>query len=97
MPIYVTLYKFTDRGIRGVKDTVKRAEEVKQAAAQAGVTVKELYWLQGQYDAVGIAETPDEATGMAMALTVAKAGNVTSQTMRAFTTDEMGKLLGRMV
>ena len=50
MATYVTLYNFTDQGIRNVKDTVKRAEAVKQAAAQAGVTIKEVYWLQGKYD-----------------------------------------------
>jgi uncharacterized protein with GYD domain len=82
MPTYVTLFKFTEQGIRGVKDTVKRTEAAKQAAAQAGITVKDVYWVQGQYDLVSVTEAPDEATAMAFALNIGKAGNSTTQTMR---------------
>jgi uncharacterized protein with GYD domain len=96
MPAYVTLFKFTDQGIRNVKDTVKRAEAAKQAAAQAGGTLKETYWLQGQYDIVAVSEAPDETTAMAIALTAAKAGNVTTQTMRAFTAAEMETILAKV-
>jgi len=96
MPTYVTLFKFTDQGIRNVKDTVKRTEANKQAAAQAGVTVKEALWVQGQYDLVSVTEAPDEATAMAMALTIAKAGNATTQTMRAFSAAEMEAILAKV-
>jgi uncharacterized protein with GYD domain len=39
MATYVTLYTFTDQGLKTIKDTVKRAEAVKKAAAAAGVTL----------------------------------------------------------
>jgi uncharacterized protein with GYD domain len=97
MPTYVSLYKFTDQGIRNVKDTLKRSEAAKQAAAQAGATLKDVYWLQGQYDILVIGEAPDETTAMAIALTAAKGGNVTTQTMRAFTAAEMEKILAKVV
>jgi uncharacterized protein with GYD domain len=97
MPTYVTLFKFTDQGIRNVKDTIKRVEAGKQAAAQTGATLKDIYWLQGQYDMVTIGEAPDETTAMALALNTAKAGNVTTQTMRAFTAAEMETILAKVV
>jgi uncharacterized protein with GYD domain len=34
MTTYVTLYNFTDQGIRNIKDTVKRTEAAKKAASQ---------------------------------------------------------------
>jgi uncharacterized protein with GYD domain len=97
MATYVTLYNFTEQGSRNVKDTVKRAEAVKQAAAQAGVTIKEVYWLQGKYDVLVISESPDETAAMALAVNTAKAGNVSGQTLRAFTATEMEKILAKVV
>jgi uncharacterized protein with GYD domain len=97
MATYVTLYNFTEQGSRNVKDTVKRAEAVKQAAAQAGVTIKEVYWLQGKYDVLVVSESPDETAAMALAVNTAKAGNVSGQTLRAFTATEMEKILAKVV
>jgi uncharacterized protein with GYD domain len=93
MSTYVTLYTFTDQGLKTIKDTVKRAEAVKKAATAAGITIKELVWTQGQYDLVAISEAPDEMVGAAFALNTAKAGNVHIQTLRAFTAKEMEKIL----
>ena len=43
MATYIVLGTFTDQGIRGVKDTTKRAEAFKALAKKAGSTVKDLY------------------------------------------------------
>ena len=40
MGTYIVLGNFTDQGIRGVKDTRKRAEAFKGMAQKAGVKVK---------------------------------------------------------
>ena len=93
MATYVTLYNFTDQGIKNIKDTVKRAEAAKKAGAAMGVTVKEVLWTQGQYDIVLITEGPDELAGSALALNTLKQGNVRGQTLRAFTAAEMAKIL----
>lgn len=93
MATYVTLYNFTDQGLRNIKDTVKRSEAVKKAATAAGITIKELVWTQGQYDLVAISEAPDEVVANAFELNTLKHGNVRTQTMRAFTAAEMEKIL----
>jgi uncharacterized protein with GYD domain len=95
MPTYVTLSHFTDQGIKNIKDTVKRSEAFKNAAKAAGVTVKEIFWTQGQYDLVTIIEGPDEAIA-ALGLSVAKLGNISSQTLRGFTAAEMEKILAKV-
>jgi len=96
MATYVTLYKFTEQGIRTVNETAKRLEGVKKAAAQAGITIKDAYWLLGEYDLVVISEAPDDVTGTAFALSVAKLGNVRGQTLRAFPPAEMEKILAKV-
>src|SRR5260370_17347701 len=93
MATYVTLYNFTDQGIKNIKDTVKRAEAAKKAGAAMGVTVKEVLWTQGQYDIVLISEGPDELAGSALALNPLKQGNVPGQTLHPFTAAEMAKTL----
>jgi uncharacterized protein with GYD domain len=42
MGTYVVLCKYTEQGIRNIKDAPKRAEAAKKAAAQAGVIFKEM-------------------------------------------------------
>ncbi len=47
MATYITLFSWTDQGIRGVKDTVKRAATFNAAITKAGGKVKEIYWTMG--------------------------------------------------
>jgi len=90
------LANFTDQGIRNVKDSVKRAETFREAAKSAGVSVKEVYWTLGQYDLVITAEAKDEMAATALGLALAKAGNVRTQTLRAFGANEMTEILGKV-
>ena len=96
MATFIMLGHFSDQGIRSVKDTTKRVETVKAAAKKLGITVKEVYWTLGQYDTVLIAEAPDEATMTAFGLTVGAHGNVRTQTLRAFSAEEMGRIIGHI-
>jgi uncharacterized protein with GYD domain len=96
MPTYVTLSNFTEQGMKNIKDTAKRAEAFKKAAKEAGITIKELLWTQGQYDLVTVLEAPDEISASALALSVGKLGNITGQTLRAFTATEMEKILQKV-
>lgn len=96
MATYVMLANFTEQGIRNVKDSVKRAEAFKETAKAAGVTLKEIYWTLGNYDIVVTAEAKDEAAVTALGLTLAKAGNVRTQTLRAFGPGEMSEILGKV-
>ncbi len=96
MATYVTLYNFTEKGAHEIKDTVKRVEAAKAAAKQLGATIKEVLWLQGQYDIVVISEGSDEIALNALFLNTIKAGNIRAQTMRAFTAGEMAKILEKV-
>lgn len=96
MATFVALGNFTDQGIRNVKDTVKRADAVKEAAQKAGITMKDIMWTLGSYDMVVIFEAPDDASITAFALAVGAAGNVRTQTLRAFNRGEMTAILSKL-
>jgi uncharacterized protein with GYD domain len=96
MASYILLASYTEQGIKGIKDTVKRTGAVKDMAKKAGVDMKESYWTLGQFDVVALFEAPDDATMTAFALSVAKLGNVKTQTLRAFSGKEMSDILSQL-
>ena len=96
MATYIALSRFTDQGIRTVKDTAKRAAAVQQAAKTMGVEMTQIYWTLGHYDLVIVVEAADEQAATAFMLSVASAGNVRVQTMRAFNRDEITEILGKV-
>jgi uncharacterized protein with GYD domain len=96
MATFIALGNFTDQGIRNVKDSVKRADAVKEAAQKAGITMKEIVWTLGSYDMVVTFEAPDDAAMTAFALAVGSAGNVRTQTLRAFSRSEMSAILAKL-
>jgi uncharacterized protein with GYD domain len=95
MPAYVVLYRFTEQGRSNIKETVQRAEEIRRENAARGFKVLGHYWTQGQYDLITVVEAPSEDAMMAGLFNVAQHGNVVSETLRAFTDEEMQRLLGR--
>ena len=97
MATYVVLGNFTEKGISNVKGSPDRTNVVKEMAKKCGVTLKETFWTLGAYDIVAIFEAPDEASMTALGLSIGVLGNVRTQTLRAFTADEMKGILGKMV
>jgi uncharacterized protein with GYD domain len=95
MASYILLATYTEQGLKGIKDTVKRTEAVRDMAKKAGLAMKESYWTLGQFDVVAVFEAPDDEAMTAFALSVARLGNVKTQTLRAFSSKEMGAILGK--
>ena len=96
MAIYISLNTLTDQGARNVKDTTARADAFRNAAKKFGVTVKEVYWTLGIYDAVCVLDAPDDSAIAALQASLAAAGNMRTVTLRAFSRDEMGAILARV-
>src|SRR5687767_8563884 len=93
MATYISLIRYTDQGIRSVKDTSRRAKAFSEMAGKLGVTVRDVFWTIGEYDIVSIVDAPDDATLEALLLGVGSMGNVRTQTLRAFSGTEMEKIL----
>ena len=97
MITYVVLTKFTDQGVKNAKDSPKRAEAFKQMAKTFGVTVKDIFWTQGRYDVVTVVEAPDEFSGMALNLSLSALGNIRTESLRAFSAEDMTKIVAKMI
>ncbi|MBW8057578.1 MAG: GYD domain-containing protein [candidate division NC10 bacterium] len=93
MPTYVILGKYTLQGIRKIKGTTKRADAFRNLAKKMGVRVKEIYWTMGQYDVVTIIDAPDDATATRVLLAAGSMGNVQTETLRAYTQNEVARIL----
>ena len=96
MPSYVTLVKWTDQGIRNVKDAPNRADAFEAAVKAAGGTLKDFYLVLGEYDFAVVIEVPNDETAAKLSLATASLGNVRTTTMRAFTRDEFRKIVASL-
>jgi uncharacterized protein with GYD domain len=96
MPTYVSLFNWTDQGIRNVRETVQRYESSQQLQDKHGVSLQQIYWTVGPYDIVVIAEAEDEESITTFLLELASAGNLRTTTLRAYDREEMSGILERL-
>ena len=96
MPTYVTLMRYTDQGIRNIKESPARLEAAKKLAKSIGAEIKSFYLALGNYDAIAIVDGPDDETAGRFALAIGAAGNVRTDTMRVFSEPEYRKLLSSL-
>jgi len=96
MPTYVSLLNWTDQGIRNVKDTTKRAKAFQGIATKMKVKVKEIHWTMGCYDVVVVMEAPDDEAISRLMLGLCALGNVKTETLRAYSAQEMNQILKGM-
>ncbi len=96
MSRYVILCSWTDQGIRDVKVTLQRGEQVRTMTREMGGDLHTLYWTQGRYDLVAVADAPDDATIAAITLRIGTAGNVRTEVLRAFDAEEMGGIIAKL-
>lgn len=92
---YITLYQFTDQGIKNFEGTVQRSNEATAGVAKMGGKIISINWTIGAYDLVSLSEFPDEETATAFTLKLGAAGNVRTTTMRAFNADEMTRIISK--
>lgn len=93
---YITLLRYTQKGVENIKESPKRLDAAKQAFRSLGAEIKAFYLVTGQYDAAVIPETPDDATIAQAALATASSGNVRTESFRAFTEDEYRKVIATL-
>ena len=96
MVTYVVLAQFTDQGIRTVKDSPTRATQVAEMAKGFGCEMKQIYWTLGEYDIVTVIEAADDQSLTTFGLALGSMGNIRTQTLRAFSKDEIGAIIARL-
>lgn len=93
MPTYVTLMNYTEQGISTVEHSPDRIEAARELAAEVGGEFKDFYLTFGPYDGVAIAEFPDDEAAAQYALSIGKAGNASTETLKAFTEGEFQEIV----
>jgi uncharacterized protein with GYD domain len=93
MPTYLTLLRYTEQGIRNIKESPARLEAGKKAFQAAGGELKSFYLTLGRYDAFCISEAPNDETATKIALSLGSQGNVRTETTRIFSEAEYRKLI----
>lgn len=93
MPTYVTLANFTEDGREVIDELPERIEQIKALKRSLGGEPKGIFLTFGQYDVVGFSEMPDEAATAKVQLSAAMEGAVETETLRAFTMEEVGDIL----
>jgi uncharacterized protein with GYD domain len=96
MATYISLLHFTHQGLEKVKESPSRLDAARKLYEGGGAKLKEFYLVTGRYDAVVIAEAPDDATVAKLALALGALGNVRTETMRAFTEQEYRTIIGAL-
>lgn len=75
-------------GVKAVKRSAERLDAAKQAVQAVCGRIIFVYMTMGQYNLAVLYEFPDDETAAKALLAVAQQGNISSQTLRAFTEAE---------
>jgi uncharacterized protein with GYD domain len=96
MATFITLVKLTDEGAKNLRNLPALAQANRERAEGLGIKVQGWYLTQGEYDIVVVAEAPDAETMLAQAVGVSGTGNARTQTLRAYTVDELQQVLQKL-
>ena len=96
MPTYVSLVRYSDQGIRNIKESPARLDAAKKLAQSAGAEIKSFYLALGKYDIVLTVDAPNDETAMKLLLTLGSLGNVRTDTFRVFNETEFRKLIASL-
>lgn len=96
METYIILGSFTKQGVDTVKDLESRLAESKAATKKAGGQWVGYWMTMGKYDFVVVVTSPDGATAATLLLATAMAGNVRTETLRAFSEEEVAGIIANI-
>ena len=96
MPSYVMMLKFTDQGIRDIKESPNRLDAFKKTLRASGAELRDYFLVMGQYDAMLVLTAPNDEAVTKLALSVCALGNVRTETNRVYTEDEYRKIVGAL-
>ena len=95
MTRYLTLLRFTEQGGKAIKKSTARAAAFADAAAKAGVKIESQYWTTGAYDGAIVLSAQDETRALQCLAALAAAGNVRTETLRAYDAGEFDAIAGK--
>jgi uncharacterized protein with GYD domain len=96
MPMYVGLYKMTEKGAGDIKKAPERMQEAINAWESMGGTTHVAVATLGEYDYISVGEAPSDEVAAMFAAALSSQGFVTTTTLRAFKPEEFAALLAKL-
>ena len=96
MATFLSTVKFTEQGLKDIDQSCQRAAAFEAVATEMGANVRDIFWTLGSFDGLVAFDAPDEETAAAIMLKISAAGNVHTQTTRAFSASEMQNILAKL-
>jgi uncharacterized protein with GYD domain len=96
MAKYISLIKYTAKGIENIKESPNRLDAFKRLCESMGATLDGFYLTMGRYDMVVIVDAPDPETIAKILLTTTSRGAVSSETLPAFAEAEYRKVISEL-
>jgi uncharacterized protein with GYD domain len=96
MPMYIGLYRLTEKGAAEIKKAPERIKASMKAWEAMGGKAPMIFATMGRYDYVTFGEAPNDEMATAFSAALASQGYVKTESMRAFTADEFGALLAKL-
>lgn len=96
MPQYVVLMNLTEQGVKAMKNSAAMRSGAEQAIAAKG---GKLLWdgmTLGRYDLVAVVDLPNDETCLEIALAMGASGMYRSETLKAFTPDQVNAITARL-
>lgn len=93
MPKYISLVKYTPKGVENVKDSPSRLDAVKQLCESMDARVEGFYLTMGRYDMILIMDTPNIETAAKIILQITSQGSVSTETLPAFSEEEYREII----
>jgi uncharacterized protein with GYD domain len=88
MPIYVTLFRSTAEGTKGLKESQRYMEEAQKEIREAGGKIINAYALLERYDFIYITKFPDQKSALKVLLKTAMKGRVAPENLVAIPLEE---------
>ena len=96
MAKYVSLVKYTQKGIENIKESPNRYDAFKQLCETMGARVEGFYLTMGRYDLLVILDAPDSETLSKIILATASKGAVSTETLQAFSEEDYRKIISEL-
>jgi len=96
MAKYISLVKYTAKGVENIKESPNRLDAVKQLCESMGAKVEGFYLTMGRYDLIMIVDAPNPETVAKIVLTTPSGGAVSTETLPAFPEEEYRKIISEL-
>jgi uncharacterized protein with GYD domain len=96
MPVYINLVRWTDQGIRNIKEAPQRIDAFKKAVQAAGGKLTGFYVTMGKYDIVTIVDAPNDEAMANIVLATESKGSIRTQTLKASTEEQFRAIVAKI-